>query len=178
MLPDVDFAGVVDPDPDTRSQAAENGFNTFTSLSELLAIGVEGVVLSVPTSLHHTFALQCIDAGCAVLVEKPIAMTVSEGREIIERANQKHIPLMIGYVERYNPAIVALRDFMLSGGLGKIYGISARRLGTMPARIKDANVLIDIGVHDIDMAAFVLDAELTLRSAQGGRAKIGWILRF
>ena len=77
---------------------------------------------------------------------------------------------MVGYVERYNPAIVALRDFMKSGGLGKIYGFSARRLGVMPARIKDANVLVDIGVHDIDAAAFILDTNLELRSAQGGRA--------
>ncbi len=59
---------------------------------------------------------------------------------------------------------------MREGGLGEVLGISARRVGTMPARIKDANVLIDIGVHDIDIAAFLLDSDLILRSAQGGRA--------
>lgn len=79
---------------------------------------------------------------------------------------------MVGYVERYNPAIVALRNFMREGGLGAIFGISARRVGTMPARIRDANVLIDIGVHDIDLAAFLLDSDLSLKSAQGGRARL------
>jgi UDP-N-acetylglucosamine 3-dehydrogenase len=169
-LPDVELAGIAELDEAARAQAAGSGFRTFPTLAELLATGVDGVVLSVPTSLHHEFALQCLEAGIALLVEKPIALTVSQGREIIECARKKHTPLMVGYVERYNPAVVALREFMLGGGLGKIYGISARRLGAMPARIKDANVLIDIGVHDIDMAAFVLDAELVLRSAQGGRA--------
>lgn len=169
-LEDVEFVGVGDPDAHTRAIVAEAGFKTFSSADEMLDTGLDGIILSVPTSMHYDMSLKCIDAGCAILVEKPIAMTVAQGLEIISKAKEKSVPLMIGYVERYNPAIVALREFMMSGGLGKIYGISARRLGTMPARIKDANVLIDIGVHDIDMAAFVLDATLELRSAQGGRA--------
>ena len=169
-LPDIDFFGVADPDPLARSEASASGFETYDTLDALLAAGADGIVLSVPTSLHYEFAMRGLEAGCALLIEKPIAMTSLEGREIIERAKSANTPLMVGYVERYNPAVVALRDFMQGGDLGKIYGISARRLGTMPARIKDANVLIDIGVHDIDMAAFVLDSELELRSAQGGKA--------
>jgi UDP-N-acetylglucosamine 3-dehydrogenase len=77
---------------------------------------------------------------------------------------------MVGYVERYNPAVVAVREFMVSGGLGEIFTISARRVGVMPARIRDANVLIDIGVHDIDLVAFLTGTELTLKAALGGRA--------
>lgn len=164
------LVGVADPNEVPRQEAAATGFRTFENFDDLLAAGLDAVVLSLPTALHHEFALRSIESGCALLVEKPIAMTVAQGREIIDLAQRKSVPLMIGYVERYNPAVVALRLFMHNGGLGKIHGISARRLGTMPARIKDANVLIDIGVHDIDMAAFVLDAELTLCSAQGGRA--------
>lgn len=169
-LPGASFAGVSDPDPAARRDAEEIGYPVFASLEQLLVEGVDGVVLSMPTASHYECAMQCIERGCAVLVEKPIAMTVREGEEIIAAAARNRTPLMVGYVERYNPAIAALRDFMRSGGLGKIYGFSARRLGTMPVRIKDANVLVDIGVHDIDSAAFILDCNLELRSAQGGRA--------
>ncbi len=169
-MPEIEMIGVADLGLDARAQAEEAGFRTFESLDAILGERLDGVILSVPTNLHREYALRCIDAGCALLVEKPIALKVSEGIEIIEAARRKSVPLMVGYVERYNPAVIALRNFMQSGSLGKVHGISARRLGTMPARIKDANVLIDIGVHDIDMAAFVLGAKLELKAAQGGRA--------
>ncbi len=165
-----DVVGIADEDSQTRKDAARAGFRTFRDLDSLLSAGVDAVILSVPTALHKSLALQALSAGCAVLVEKPIALTSADGREIIDVARKKRLPLMVGYVERYNPAVIALREFMKTGHLGKIHGISARRIGTMPARIRDANVLIDIGVHDVDMAAFILDCDLTLKSAQGGRA--------
>jgi hypothetical protein len=169
-LKDCDFIGVVDPDPHARNEARSAGYPTFDKIEALLPSAVDALVLSVPTALHRDYALKCISAKCALLVEKPIAMTVAQGREIVDAAHRSGVPLMVGYVERYNPAIVALRNFMNRGGLGKVLGISARRVGTMPARIRDANVLVDIGVHDIDLAAFLLDSDLVLRSAQGGRA--------
>ncbi len=169
---EVDFVGVVDASKNALAAAAELGYPTFQTLDEAVALGLDAVVLSLPTALHFEYAVGCIDLGLAVLVEKPIAMTSEQGAEIIERARAKGVPLMIGYVERFNPAVVALRDFIRAGGLGEIYGISARRVGTMPARIQDANVLIDIGVHDIDMAAFLLASDLELLAAQGGRAML------
>ncbi len=169
-LPEADFVGVVDSTESARGDAERSGHPTFSLLEDAVACGLDAVVLSLPTSLHFKYAIRCIDLGLATLVEKPIAMSAEDGRAIIELAADRNVPLMVGYVERYNPAIVSLRSFIHSGDLGEIYGISARRVGTMPARIKDANVLIDIGVHDIDLAAFLLDADLTLRSAQGGRA--------
>lgn len=177
-LSEAHFVGVIDPSSEARDVAEKNGYPVFSSLEDALKIGLDAVVLSLPTALHYDYAMRSLDAGLAVLVEKPIAMSVEDGTAIIARAAEKHLPLMIGYVERYNPAVVALRDFIRAGGLGEIYGISARRVGAMPARIKDANVLIDIGVHDIDMAAFILDSDLQLHSAQGGRAVLNDRLDF
>ncbi len=168
----VDFVGVADSSELARADAAQQGFAVFDSLERVIDAGTDAVVLSVPTALHADYALQCIDAGVPMLIEKPIAMTTESGAQIIELARRRSVPLMVGYVERYNSAVVALRNFMREGGLGNVYGISARRVGTMPARIKDANVLIDIGVHDIDLAAFLLDCDLSLKSAQGGRARL------
>jgi UDP-N-acetylglucosamine 3-dehydrogenase len=169
-LPSAELVGIADSSAEARAEATASGYRTFASLEEMLEQRLRGIVLSVPTSLHESLALQAIRSRCAVLVEKPIAMNVEQGSRIIDEAKRFGVPLMIGYVERYNPAVLALRTFMRDGGLGRIHGISARRLGVMPARIKDANVLIDIGVHDIDLAAFVLDAPLELRSALGGKA--------
>lgn len=171
-LEDVTFVGVVDENDEARAEAASFGYSTFSGLDAAIRSGLDAVILSVPTAIHYPLALECIASGLALLIEKPIAMTTQDGADIIRRAAEKNVPLMVGYVERYNPAVVALRTFMNEGGLGNIYGISARRVGTMPARIKDANVLIDIGVHDIDLAAFLLDSDLSLRSAQGGRARL------
>jgi UDP-N-acetylglucosamine 3-dehydrogenase len=166
----VTLVGVADSQESARADAATHGYATFRSLDQLLKAGVDGVVLAIPTALHVEAAMACIDAGCAVLVEKPIAMDSASGASIIEAARTRGLPLMVGYVERYNPAVVAVREFMLSGGLGEIFTISARRVGVMPARIRDANVLIDIGVHDIDLVAFLTGTELTLEAALGGRA--------
>jgi UDP-N-acetylglucosamine 3-dehydrogenase len=105
-----------------------------------------------------------------VLVEKPIARDSAAGERIIERAQRKGVPLMIGYVERYNPAVVAAKEFVKQGNLGEVLSMNARRVGTFPPRVRDANVLVDIGVHDIDAVAFVTEQKLRLASAQGGKA--------
>jgi UDP-N-acetylglucosamine 3-dehydrogenase len=77
---------------------------------------------------------------------------------------------MVGYVERYNPALEVVRDFVADGNLGRLISMSARRVGVLPPRIRDASVLVDIGVHDIDIAAWITCARLNLLCAQGGMA--------
>jgi UDP-N-acetylglucosamine 3-dehydrogenase len=166
----VNFVGVVETAPAARAEAAQAGFQVLPSLAGALDAGVEAVVLAVPTALHRELALQAFSAGCAVLVEKPIAENVRDGEAIIAAARSRGVALMIGYVERYNPAVVALKRFLAAGHMGRLFSISTRRVGVMPARIKDANVLVDIGVHDIDAVAFIAERPLELRSALGGRA--------
>jgi len=169
-MADVQFVGVAESSASARADAADHGYAVFESLDHVLEAGVDGVVLAVPTAAHHEAAIRCIDASCAVLIEKPIALDSTLGAAVIQKAALRSVPLMVGYVERYNPAVVAVRDFMLGGGLGEVFTISARRVGVMPARIRDANVLIDIGVHDIDLVAYLTGQDLELRSALGGKA--------
>jgi UDP-N-acetylglucosamine 3-dehydrogenase len=166
---DVELVGIVDPGP-AAADAAAAGFRVLPSIQAALDLGVHGVVVAVPTALHHSCALRAIEAGVAVLVEKPIADNVADGEAIVSAAAKAGTPLMVGYVERYNPAVIALKRFIAEGHMGRIFSVSARRVGVMPARIRDANVLIDIGVHDIDAAAFITGRSLRLCSALGGRA--------
>jgi len=167
---EVRVAGVADPSPAARFDAASAGLRAFESYDALLQAGVDAVVISVPTSEHEAVACACIDASRPVLVEKPIAHDTQAGERIIERARRRGVPLMIGYVERYNPAVVAAKDFVKQGNLGEVLSMNARRVGIFPPRVRDANVLVDIGVHDIDAVAFVTERNLRLISAQGGKA--------
>jgi predicted dehydrogenase len=166
----VDFVGVADVSPFATAEAAALGYPTFASTTELLAAGLDGVVVSVPTSLHEAVADEILERPCAMLVEKPVAHNMAAAKRMLERFAAAGVPLMVGYVERYNPAMEAVRDFVAGGTLGKLISMSARRVGVMPPRIRDASVLIDIGVHDIDMAAFITGARLNLLCAQGGMA--------
>lgn len=169
-MADVDFLCVVEPMESAQKEAAENGYPVVGDIETALALRPDAVVLAVPTAVHHSLGLQVIEAGCALLVEKPIGQSVAEGEELIAAASVRKLPLMVGYVERHNPAISALRALIERGDLGDIFTISARRVGLMPPRITDANVLVDIGVHDIDIVSYLTNRPLRLISALGGRA--------
>src|SRR4051794_5230693 len=103
-LPDVTLVGVVDPLPAHRTRATElTGCRTFATLDELIAEGADAVTVAAPTHLHHEIALACIARNVHILVEKPIASTVEEGRDIVDAARQAGVTLMVGHVERFNP---------------------------------------------------------------------------
>jgi UDP-N-acetylglucosamine 3-dehydrogenase len=169
-MSDVHFVGVVEPSFEAASAARESGFTVFDSLDNLWHHDLDGVIVAVPTQYHEEVTLQALEHCHGVLVEKPVAATAAAGERILRAAKSTGVAIMVGYVERYNAAIRAAKALIDSGALGEILTISARRVGAMPPRIRDANVLIDIGVHDIDIAAFLSGKALRLVSAQGGRA--------
>ncbi|MGH7709238.1 MAG: Gfo/Idh/MocA family protein [Vulcanimicrobiaceae bacterium] len=171
-MPDVDLVAVVDPSEVARRSAAEAGHRAFARVNELVAAGIDAAVVAVPTSYHEEVALALIERSIAVLVEKPLAHNLIAAKRVIEAAKLRGVPLMVGYVERYNPAMEQVRNFVAEGNLGTLLSISARRVGGLPPRINDANVLVDIGVHDIDIVAFITGARLHLVSAQGGMAHL------
>lgn len=166
----VELAGIVDSNPQRRTEAERDGCPVFSELGALGRGNLDAAIVAVPTSAHEKVAVQLIDAGVPLLVEKPLAPTLSAAKRIIAHAQEADVPLMVGYVERYNPAVQTLQAFLASGKLGKPISISARRVGAFPPRVRDANVILDIGVHDIDLAAYITGAYLTLTSAQGGMA--------
>jgi predicted dehydrogenase len=157
-LPDTTLVGIVDPLPAHRSRATElTGCRSFAGLDELIAEGVDAVTVAAPTHLHHALALACITRDIHVLVEKPIASTVEEGREIVAAARRAGVTLMAGHVERFNPAVVAIKQAIASED---ILSIAITRVGPFPPRMSNVGVVIDLAVHDIDLIRWFTESDI------------------
>jgi UDP-N-acetylglucosamine 3-dehydrogenase len=117
---------------------------------------IDAVSIAVPTALHHKVALETLNRGIHVLLEKPIATNLIQAREIINKAKEKNVKLMINHIERFNPAVRRMKDLIVNGRLGDIISINIKRVGGLPPQRKDANVVIDLAIHDIDTSNYLL----------------------
>src|SRR3981189_987326 len=157
-LPNTTMVGIVDPLPEHRIRATELiGCRTFENLDELIGEGVDAVIVAAPTHLHHEIALACIARGIHILVEKPIASSVEEGQDIVAAARRAGVTLMVGHVERFNPAVAAIKQ-AISGG--DFLSVAIPRVGPFPPRMSNVGVVIDLAVHDIDLIRWFTDSEI------------------
>jgi predicted dehydrogenase len=161
-LPNADLVGVADFDKDTADSIANKyGTKAYYDYKVLLdEAKPDAVTLAVPTIYHRDIALEIIDRGIPLLIEKPIAFTIEEGQSIIDAAKKKNVKLMIGHIERFNPAIITLKEHVSQGKLGRIFQMDAHRQGPFPARIADVGVVVDLAVHDLDVMRFVSQKEV------------------
>ncbi len=130
----------------------------------------EAVTIAVPSSLHHKVGTDLMSRGIHVLIEKPIATTLKEAKELINCAKLNEVKLMVGHIERFNSGVAKLKEIIEKGELGEVTSVIARRVGLFPPRIKDANVIIDLAVHDIDIINYLLNKEPNEVFSNGGRA--------
>jgi UDP-N-acetylglucosamine 3-dehydrogenase len=118
------------------------------------------VAVVVPTHLHFAVASYAIDQGINVLIEKPMASTLEEATMLIQLAHQRGVKIAIGHIERFNPAIMALKQHLMAGELGRVFHLHARRLGPLPPRIRDVGVTLDLATHDIDIMRYLTNSEV------------------
>src|SRR3984957_20529242 len=157
-LPGVKLVGVVDPDRKTREQVARHlKCEAFADLDSLIERGVNAVNIAAPTHLHRDIAVDCAARGIHILVEKPIASTIEEGREIVAAARRAGVTLMAGHVERFNPAVEAIKRAIKGQN---ILSIAVTRVGPFPPRMSNVGVVIDLAVHDIDLIRWFTDSEI------------------
>lgn len=155
-MKNVDLVGVADiNEVMVREVASEYGARPFFDYKELLASGLDAVSVVVPTTLHKQVAIDAFEAGCHVLVEKPIAGTIEEGKEMIAAANRKNLKLLVGHVERFNPAVKILKEIIDDGVIGDIVSISSKRVGPYSPRITDCGIILDLAPHDIDVISYL-----------------------
>lgn len=157
-MPGVRLVGVADPDRKQRDLVAQAaGCAGYDDVEALLNSGVDAVTIATPTHLHRDVALACITCGVHVMVEKPIASSVEEGRQIIAAARRAGVTLMVGHVERFNPAVEAIKDAIRGED---ILSIAITRVGPFPPRMSNVGVVIDLAVHDIDLIRWFTDSDI------------------
>jgi UDP-N-acetylglucosamine 3-dehydrogenase len=157
-LANVELVGVADPDSGQRDfVAGALGCAAFSDVDALLAQHVDAVTIAAPTHLHRELAVRCIGRGVHVLVEKPIAPSVEEGRAIIAAARRARVALMVGHVERFNPTVEAIKEAIRGED---ILSIAITRVGPFPPRMSNVGVVIDLAVHDIDLIRWFTESEI------------------
>ena len=161
-MPEAEVAGFVEVNDTVASEVSQTlGLHRFESVAAL-AGAVDCAVVATPTTTHYNVACELIEAGCDVLVEKPITAEVEQGRRLIEVAKKNNRVLQVGHVERYNPAINAVAPL-----LHDIRYIEAERLGVFVGRSLDIDVLLDLMIHDLNLVLSLMQSKVTEVRAVG-----------
>src|SRR6516165_5590786 len=157
-LPGVKLVGVADPDRKRCDQVARSlGCASFADADGLVRRGVDAVTIAAPTHFHREIAIDCATRGIHVLVEKPIASTVEESRSIVAAARRAGVTLMVGHVERFNPAVQSIKRAIRDQD---ILSIAITRVGPFPPCMSNVGVVIDLAVHDIDLIRWFTDSDI------------------
>jgi UDP-N-acetylglucosamine 3-dehydrogenase len=167
------LVAVAEPDEQSRRQAAAGtGAVEFSDWRELIEFGsdeLDAISIACPSEYHAEVALEALAADLHVLVEKPIATTLPDALRMRGAAMEADRKLMVGHVERFNPAVAKLRELVADGRLGNIYRAHTTRVGPLPTRIQHTGVAIDLATHDLDVMQHVLDRQIGEIYADGGR---------
>lgn len=166
-LPGVTFAGAVDALGDPHDAVRDPSL-VYSSIDELLEAtpDLDMAVVALPTEEHLPAALRLAEAGVSMLIEKPLAASVADGERIVAAVERAGVRAAVGHVERFNPALIALRQRVLAGQLGEVFLVATERIGPFPARVRDVGVVKDLATHDLDIVTWVADAPITTVAAQ------------
>lgn len=158
---DVKLVAVSDIDKTKIALAKRYGCEFYESYREMLEKEkLDCVSVAVPTALHRDVAVETLNRGIHTLVEKPISYDLKSANEVVDVAKKNNTKLMVGHIERFNPAIKKVKELISKGEIGEILSIEAKRLGIYPPRIRGCGVIIDLGIHDIDLMNYILNQDV------------------
>lgn len=159
------LVGLVEPDrARAEALARQYGCEVFERVEDLVG-KVDAVTIATPSITHGDIGTLLLANGIHCLVEKPLAVTEVECERLISAAQKSGAVLMVGHIERYNPAVEQLGEFLAGGHL--VHALDARRMSAVSSRIIDVDVVMDLMIHDIDVAMGLLDDEVVSVQAQG-----------
>jgi UDP-2-acetamido-3-amino-2,3-dideoxy-glucuronate N-acetyltransferase len=164
------LSAVCDSDPQACARAAEfaPGVTTCNSFADILSDpAIDAVAIGSPAITHYSFAKEALLASKDVFVEKPLALEVPEGQELIDLAARQGRILMVGHILQYHPAVLKLKELVDSGGLGKIQYVYSNRLNIGKIRSEE-NILWSFAPHDISVILLLLGEMPVEVSAHGG----------
>lgn len=155
---DTELVAVVDSDAErAREVAWRYRASPGTDLDAAIGVGIDLATVSAPTAHHVSLAKELISRGVHVLIEKPLAVSAAEAREIQSAASRSDRVVAVGHIERFNPAVTELKARL--GQVGRIVSIHFTRISPYPGRIRDTGVALDLATHDLDLARFILGEE-------------------
>lgn len=148
------LAYIVDVDQyRAKTTAARYGGKPLTSIRELPRKPADLAIIAVPTKHHLQAFTELIEKEVeAILVEKPMTLTLREAEKMLDTAKEAGIWVAVGHIERYNPALQSLRSILVKGRLGKPLTLTSRRVGPYAPRAGDTDVIYDLGIHEVDTA--------------------------
>ena len=155
----------------TASVAHRVGATAASSAAEMIASGVDGIVVAAATAAHAELVLACVDAGIPVFCEKPIAFTAAESLAVVQRISGGSVPVQIGYNRRFDPAFVAVKAAVVSGELGRLHTVRSTTLDPAPPPMSyiatSGGIFRDCSVHDFDIVRWVVGHEVVEVHAAG-----------
>lgn len=146
-IPTIEAVGFYEPDDAAAAETMKNlphlkRFDSFDALAHT----VDAAVVASTTTTHFDVSARLIEAGCDLMIEKPITSTVEDGRDLLRKARERDRIIQVGHVERYNPAIEAI-----AGSIDAPRYVEAERLGVFVGRSLDVDVLLDLMIHDLNL---------------------------
>jgi len=161
-LENVELVGFYDPNDITAKEVTEKyGLKRFDTPEELLQL-IDAADIVAPTNFHFELCEKAIRKGKHVFVEKPLANTIEEGRQIVKMAREANIKVQVGHVERFNPAYLAIKNMKLQPMF-----IEVHRLAQFNPRGTEVSVILDLMIHDIDIILSIVKSDVKNISASG-----------
>lgn len=148
-------------------QSRYPGVYTSQNYRELIDSDIEAVVVATPVSTHYRVAMDCLQAGKHVLVEKPLTNNSTDARNLVNISHDMGKILMAGHIFLFNPAVIALKQIIACGEIGDVYYINSTRVN-LGLYQPDVNVVWDLAPHDISILLYILDVWPVAASARGG----------
>lgn len=161
-IPDVEIVGFYDPHDDTAKEVSEKYQLARFLDPDALMDACDAIDVVTPTNHHFTWCEKAIKKGKHVFVEKPLAYTMDEARQLVKLAKESGSKVQVGHVERFNPAFLALKDVPLSPMF-----IEVHRLAQFNPRGTEVSVILDLMIHDIDIVLSIVKSDVKSISASG-----------
>jgi UDP-N-acetylglucosamine 3-dehydrogenase len=158
-LPQCQLIGLADPDAQKAELAGKYGVDYFADHHALLEKQPDLVTIAAPTKLHYELACEALDAGCHMLIEKPVSDSLEKASELVKLAKQAERTVAIGHIERFNPAVMELKRMAQNGDLGDLLTINNLRVGPYHGRILDTGIVLDLGTHDVDLIGYLFGTQ-------------------
>ena len=167
-IENIELTGIADIDKAAVKKFAEK-FDTkaFFNYKDLMS-EIDAAIIATPTSSHYDIAMDLLNNGKHVLVEKPICDTVKNATALTKKSEKEGLVLATGHIERHNPIVKFIKDSMISNSFGELITLASKRVSNLPGRIKDVGVIFDFGIHDIDVMRY-LSGEVKSVYAKAGR---------